>query len=74
MVPLLEKHLENLITEKASQTNRNLVIVFKKCDKKNDFSFQKHEKYVKSKDYLKRPLGAFIQEILANFKFRNSEN
>ena len=34
---------------------------------------KKHEKYVKSKNDVKRRLGAFNQELWANFEFENSE-
>ena len=37
------------------------------------FKIQKHEKYLKSKNDIKRRLGAFNQELWANFEFENSE-
>ena len=46
--------------------------------KKNDikkqwFQIQKHEKYLKSKNDIKKRLGALNQELWANFEFENSE-
>ena len=42
--------------------------------KKQWFQPQKHEKYLKSKNDIKKRLGAFNQELWANFKFHNPES
>ena len=41
--------------------------------KKQWIQIQKHEKYLKSKNDIKKRLGAFNQELWANFEFENSE-
>ena len=53
--------------KKASQPRGNLVVFSKKMQyKNNDFSsknMKKHEKYLKSKNDVKKLLGAFNQEL-----------
>ena len=63
----MENESQNLMTEKASQPHpappkRNEVFQ-KKSIEKAGFYFQKFEKYLKSKNHLKRLLGAFNQEL-----------
>ena len=67
------KWLKNFLKETASPPLRNLVIFSKKMWQKQWFQIQKHEKYLKSKNDIKRRLGAFKQELWANFEFENSE-
>ena len=42
-------------------------------NRKQWFQFQKLEKYMKSKNDIKRPLGAFNKELWANFEFQKSD-
>ena len=67
------KRLKNLLTEKASPPLINLVFFQINGIKKQWFQNQKHEKYLKSKNGIKRRLGAFNQELWANFEFKNLE-
>ena len=62
------------VDEKGVSAPQKLSDFFKKNGiKKEWFHIQKHEKYVKSKNDIKRRLGAFNQELWANFKFENSK-
>ena len=45
------------------------MIISKKCYEKQWFQIQKHEKYLKSKNDMKRRRGAFNQELWSNFEF-----
>ena len=66
------KLLKNFLKERASPPLRNLVFFFNDI-KKQWFQIQKHEKYLKSKNDIKKRLGALNQELWANFEFENSE-
>ena len=60
--------------EKGDSPPQKLGDFFKKNGiKKQWFQIQKHEKYLKSKNDIKKRLGAFNQELWANFEFENSE-
>ena len=66
--------LGKFLTKKASQPLRSLVIFSKQNGiKKQWFQIKKHEKYLKSKNDIKRRLGAIKQELWANFEFEISE-
>ena len=66
--------LGELLTKKGVSAPQKLCDFFqKKGIKKQWFQIQKHEKYLKSKNDIKRRLGAFNQELWANFEFENSE-
>ena len=64
-----ERYSVKFLTKKASQPLRNLVIFSKNGIQKHWFQIQKHEKYLKFKNDIKRRLGAFNQELRANFEF-----
>ena len=56
--------------EKGDSPPQKLGDFFKKNGiKKQWFQIQKHEKYLKSKNDIKRRLGAFNQELWANLEF-----
>ena len=55
--------LGEFVMKNASQPLRKLLIFPKKKRKKQWFQTQKHEKYLKSKNDIKRRLGAFKQEL-----------
>ena len=57
------KRAKNCLAKKTSQSLRNIVIFLKKCNQKQLFQVQKHEKYLRSKNDFKTPVGAFNQEL-----------
>ena len=57
---------KNYLTKKASQPHGNFVVFSKNVIEKQWFQQQKHEKYWKSKNGVKKLLGAFNQELWAN--------
>ena len=59
--------------EKGDSPPQKLGDLKKNDIKKQWFQIQKHEKYLKSKNDIKKRLGAFNQELWANFEFENSE-
>ena len=59
----LGKRFKNLLTEKACQPSGNLGKLKKNRIEKMRFQEQKYEKYLKSKNDLKRLLGAFNKEL-----------
>ena len=68
------KRLWNFITEKGFSAPQKLSdFSKKKVIKKQWFQFQKLEKYMKSKNDINRPLGAFNKELWANFEFQKSD-
>ena len=67
------KSLKNVLKEPASPPLRNLVFFQKKYIKKQWIQIQKHEKYLKSKNDIKRRLEAFKRELWTKFEFENSE-
>ena len=59
---------------KGVSAPQKLIDFFKKKVIQKQWSqLQKREKYLKSKNVLKRPLGVFIQDLRANFQFHISE-
>ena len=64
-----ERGSVNFLTKKASQPPRNLVIFKSKWYQKQWFQDQTLEKYIKSKNSLKRAQGAYNQDILPIFIF-----
>ena len=66
--------LGDFFDEKGVSAPQKLPDFFKQNRiKKQLFQIQKHEKYLKSKNDIKRRLGAFKQELWANFEFENLE-
>ena len=66
--------LGDFFDEKGVLAPQKLPDFFKKKSyKKQWFQIQKHEKYLKSKNDIKRRLGAFKQDLWANFEFENYE-
>ena len=51
------------------KTVNDLVKFFKNSNRKNGILGSKNQKYLKSKNNLKRPLGAFIKELWAIYVF-----
>ena len=63
------KSLENLLTENALLPHKNLLFFNKIGIKKQCFQHQKHEKYLKSKNDIKRRLGHKLEK---NAKYGNT--